>query len=803
MWQVNGFDRRCFQVGRGFRILPDAQILTGESVLNSQGNEAAVEAASQAVEQARQGSVERLAEAIRRKATLQRRQALQELDGPTQLALLTAAEQQIEREAKKFHEAKFSKGVALMRLSLAQIDLQRGGLCRCSSAADLAQDAMAELTGHAALEAQLLCASAKLACGDPEAQADAQEVLDKSRSLGDRRWEAMALHVFALSKVLQGTLSAYEEGLRYLADAKNLCKELQLWASHVSVELSMARVYLESQQPQQAIQVVEEALVLIQDIGDFDAEYLAYGLLCQAILDVDTNVSQAEGRAREAVERMKAKGPRPHVLALNLLAGVLSETSPRNARAVAQEALRLSQRLGDKDLEAQIWLRLSSIEAATLDRDDETLQALEKAMALWKQLPERSEAIACARYLSISVLLRMFDPKDSLKEASQVRAFFSEEKDAQREALSLVAVASVSFARNDVEDAKESLELARELFREVSDHRGEMLALTTLAEMSRSMGEISEASEIMQRCRGMAKETGWREEEVRILVDLANVLRSEENVKSSARLAREGLRMAKQMGDPEHQVQLLMQCVQCNLVLASEKGLSRNLLEETLRLAGDAVQMTQFAAAGWRRRLKGLALYWQAHSVALRDTSDALKHVEALVEFCRSTENVGLEAHARLLEAQIHLSSDKAKALEILRPAAETLKKLGDVGGIQMAEQVLQRAKPPAQPARPALEAPAAESGEVVAVPSVAASSKLDQHSVRKLILELATEAVASEAPLQDDSVLMDLGMDSLTSVAFRNDLQSKFGMELPASLIFEYPSVGELTRLVMSLSDQ
>lgn len=42
--------------------------------------------------------------------------------------------------------------------------------------------------------------------------------------------------------------------------------------------------------------------------------------------------------------------------------------------------------------------------------------------------------------------------------------------------------------------------------------------------------------------------------------------------------------------------------LRCNLVLASEKGLSRNLLEETLRLAGDAVQMTQFAAAGWRRQ---------------------------------------------------------------------------------------------------------------------------------------------------------------------------------------------------------
>ena len=42
-------------------------------------------------------------------------------------------------------------------------------------------------------------------------------------------------------------------------------------------------------------------------------------------------------------------------------------------------------------------------------------------------------------------------------------------------------------------------------------------------------------------------------------------------------------------------------CLRCNLVLASEKGASRNLLEETLRLSGDAVQLTQNAAAGWRR----------------------------------------------------------------------------------------------------------------------------------------------------------------------------------------------------------
>lgn len=43
---------------------------------------------------------------------------------------------------------------------------------------------------------------------------------------------------------------------------------------------------------------------------------------------------------------------RPHAMALNLLAGVLSETKLNGASAPAQEALAISQRLKDKDLEA-------------------------------------------------------------------------------------------------------------------------------------------------------------------------------------------------------------------------------------------------------------------------------------------------------------------------------------------------------------------------------------------------------------------------------------------------------------------
>lgn len=166
--------------------------------------------------------------------------------------------------------------------------------------------------------------------------------------------------------------------------------------------------------------------------------------------------------------------------------------------------------------------------------------------------------------------------------------------------------------------------MAKELFREASEPRMEVLALQTLAEVD------TEALDLLQRCRAVAQEAGWREEEVRSLVEIAKAQRGSD-VKASARTAREGLRLAKEHQLWEPRVQLLMQCVQrlgmgmafealwrsvlrCNLLLASQRS-SRNLVEETERLASEAVKLT--AGGGWRRRWRGLALYWQAHSRAL------------------------------------------------------------------------------------------------------------------------------------------------------------------------------------------
>lgn len=52
-------------------------------------------------------------------------------------------------------------------------------------------------------------------------------------------------------------------------------------------------------------------------------------------------------------------------------------------------------------------------------------------------------------------------------------------------------------------------------------------------------------------------------------------------------------------------------------------------------------------------------------------------------------------------------------------------------------------------------------------------------------------------SPVALDQPLMEAGLDSLGAVELRNSLTNRFNIDLPASVIFDYPSVGALSRLL------
>merc|ERR1712187_782136 len=56
----------------------------------------------------------------------------------------------------------------------------------------------------------------------------------------------------------------------------------------------------------------------------------------------------------------------------------------------------------------------------------------------------------------------------------------------------------------------------------------------------------------------------------------------------------------------------------------------------------------------------------------------------------------------------------------------------------------------------------------------------LDRGTCEKMVMGIVVNAIGSDE---------DVGLDSLSSVAFRNDLQRAVGFNLGAALIFDYPT--------------
>eukprot|EP00930_Biecheleria_cincta_P046981 TRINITY_DN32497_c0_g1_i1.p1 TRINITY_DN32497_c0_g1~~TRINITY_DN32497_c0_g1_i1.p1 ORF type:complete len:865 (+),score=208.52 TRINITY_DN32497_c0_g1_i1:80-2674(+) len=731
--------------------------------------------------------------------------------------LLQKSERLAENEAAVFAREGSSRGEALMLLSQADLRLHRGGLTASAAALELATEAQGILaklddTRSVAL-AQETRAAALLASGRSRAaQTEAEVALSQFHTLGDKKHEAHALHLLALTHALRSTRGGYEEAVRFALDALHLYRELGQFQRQCSVELSIARLSLERERPEQALQAASEAVAMIREFGgNADLERLAWTFWVQAHLD-DDEEDAALQVAREAVYRFKEQGNlKQQALMLDTLAGALLAVGcATEARAQITAALELSRTAKNLDLEAILLLRFSTAHGHDGD-EEEALQAAEDALAIWEASEEDcSEEVACARYRIAQLLLPRFDPKDTMKEVSMARSFFSHAQDSYREAHLLLFIANVTLLGGDVNEAAKTLHVAKETFREAEDPRGEARALGLSADLCLQQGKYQEAMDMSQRRRATAQEAGWAVEEVKALSVISDVARSLEDPKTAARAAREGMRMAKSLGNKKEQVQLMLQAVQCNIQLISSSGgpenASRNMMEETQRLARDAVLLTtqEGPPSGWRREQRPSALFWQAQVLAMTSLEDAMAVLGQADELCREVGAHQVRAHCLILGAQLQLhQNNKEKAEAMLMPAIELLEQIGDPGGVQYAREILQKAAgvqaaPSPQVAR--IEAPTSAESKAFS-PETAIVKKLDVATVREQVMRIARDAMATDEDVHDDTPLMDSGMDSLTSVSFRNEVAAAFGASLPASLIFDYPSIGEITRYVVDVA--
>jgi acyl carrier protein len=69
--------------------------------------------------------------------------------------------------------------------------------------------------------------------------------------------------------------------------------------------------------------------------------------------------------------------------------------------------------------------------------------------------------------------------------------------------------------------------------------------------------------------------------------------------------------------------------------------------------------------------------------------------------------------------------------------------------------------------------------------------------------IQCTVQQVIGDSSIHMDTALMDAGVDSLLAVEFRNRLRSELAVSIPATVVFDYPTIAALAQHLSSLSGE
>merc|ERR1712060_697043 len=73
-----------------------------------------------------------------------------------------------------------------------------------------------------------------------------------------------------------------------------------------------------------------------------------------------------------------------------------------------------------------------------------------------------------------------------------------------------------------------------------------------------------------------------------------------------------------------------------------------------------------------------------------------------------------------------------------------------------------------------------------------------DPTMVKSFIMSLVSQMTGNADEVDGDTPLMESGIDSLASVELRTQLQQEFRLNLPSTVMFNYPTISTMTQLLV-----
>lgn len=726
--------------------------------------------------------------------------------------VLARTEKIVASEASAFQQASIGRGEAAMNLALAEVSLERHSVTARSTALQLAAAARGRFQqlGDRKMEAaaMVVLARAHLSlCNISEGLALVRASLDIFRAMHERFGEAVVLNLLSHALALGGSRVGYEEACGCAVEAAAAYEALGLWRCQVLQQLLLSQLLLRSDCSREAVAEAAEAMRLLRATGCRSLEGQALELLVRAHFEAGDEAAAKRSAEEAKAQFSEAKHCLGEIHAQNALAhALLASNDGDGAFRESMAALEKAESIKDLDAEAVVPHLLVTISQVEVSRQnfEAALEAAKDATAKFEELGGPfCPSVAEGKLAEARVLIRGGMGKEAVQAATSARACFVESGDLMGEARSLVISASLMLVSGDFASATETAIRGQQMCR--ADSRGEAQALGVLITVARSENDGPKALELARARRGVLQQGGWRRDEAEALDALASILVQSDSLKEAGRASREGLRLARAVGNQELEVHLLCRLTQVYLQLIVQQGgvqsASRNLLEETQRLGRDSVASA--SAFGEERGKKGkkllaVALLWASQVQWMSSQEEGLKFATQSIAMHQQAQDADGEATALLLAAQMALANDdRATAESYCTSSLELFQMLGDTAAVTEAELVLERIRPKKLAAVAITTHP--DETPISTSSKLALPAKLQPEEVKRKIRTMIMESV-SQDDLQDDSNLMESGLDSLASVSLQQELGKTFEVTLPVSALFDYPTIGGLSDYIISL---
>jgi len=736
------------------------------------------------------------------------------------------AAEEAQAEAARLKAAGDKQGEASVMVALAEVEQAEH---RHEEALKILADALdiARSSSEAKIEAVALmaCVTSHMRRDFlEEALRDAQAALALYDRVQDRVGQCKA-HIMVATVQLED--HALEDGLAAATEAVKFARSAGLAKYEVSSLCLLARLQLLKERPRQAGQVAEEALTLCRKEGLSKDEGSVVDVLVDALVQRG-DLKKAAQVAAAGVVAFQASGHKRAEAAARRAMSLVLAARHDWAAAVEQRTMEIEllKAVGDRRVQAASLLALSQIHASGESADD-ALKAAQDAATISKELADR-RAEGLALYAQVFPLVLNQQLDDALEKVSAARELFQEIADRRNDARALWAAASVYARQDDFGSAISRAMEACTIMEETSDKRGAANGLLVLSEMQQAGAENERAMQTAREAYERCLQLGCKRGQAAALQRQAQVELANDMPDSAARLFLQARDLFRRKEDRTNEATLLNLLARVNIdkgakeadELASKGGsasVAARKSRMSIRRSGREASKQARQAIGLStlredKYEEGVSLIFLAQARMLHGRlGDTLKAAEKAELIFKETGDKVMLARIKVIIAQVHFFDDKKqeKAEELANKALEMARLADDYQAEDGAIRILEAIVAKQQAAMPAVQEvyyeafPAGKQEAAVSAAAEVAKVGLDPEMVRPKVLDVVKNVTGSdEEAIQLDTPLMDTGMDSLSAVAFRNELNRMFaGTNLPASLMFDYPNINHITNHIVEQS--